>query len=241
MHFFIKPQINIDCFTNRRDVIEYAPVVNAIETIPTWWKNLPKERTDGAYFYPTSTMKTCVGMYDYYAKSIAMPLWSDLAVNIISKDNYGWQFSDGTTESGTHNKQEYVGLLDSQDFGHLKILSPWLFYTKQDVTWVVSEPIYNRKTISDYVLAQGVLNFSKQHATNLQMIMNTEIPNKFIMPFGTPFLFTPLSDKKVVIHRHLISNDDFMSKKETAKPITFGNKYKAQQKITKCPYKDFLK
>jgi hypothetical protein len=136
--FFIKPKIHIDCFTSRREVIEYAPVVNAIEVIPDWWKDLPKERTDGNYFFPRPTMKTCVGMYDYYARSIAMPLWSDLAVNITDKENYEWQFSDGTTESAPHNKNEYTGLLGSSNYGQLKIISPWLFYTKDSITWLVS-------------------------------------------------------------------------------------------------------
>jgi hypothetical protein len=241
MHFFRRPKIHLDCFTSRRDVIEYAPVVNAIETIPTWWKELPKEKTNGINFYPTATMKTCIGMYDYYAKSIAMPLWSDLCIEIHADKGYSWKFSDSVTDSAPHDANEYTGLLHSISYGHLKIMSPWAFCAKEDVDWMVSEPIYNRKTITDYVLAQGLLNFYRQSGSSLQILLSTETPKKFILPFGTPFLFTPLSDKKVVIHRQLVSKNEFFSIKEKSRAITFINKYKNQQKITKCPYKDKTK
>ena len=64
MHFFKRSEVHLDCFTYRTDVIEYAPVVNAIEVIPDWWRELPKSIIDN--FSPAPTMKTCVGMSDYY-------------------------------------------------------------------------------------------------------------------------------------------------------------------------------
>lgn len=239
MHFFRRSKIHIDCFTFRRDVIEYAPIVNAIETIPNWWINLPKEAInplDG--FSPTPTMKTCVGMYDYYAKSIAMPLWSELCVNVLENDLYNWQFSDLITKATVHTKIQYTGFLDNTHYGHLKILSPWLIATKENINWMMSDPIYSHTSFRDYTLAQGLLNFSKQHGSNLQIFLDIAIPRKFIVPFGKPFLFTPLTDKKVVVHRHLITKDAYESKELLAVPTTFINKYKNYQKLAKCPFKD---
>jgi len=60
MHFFRSSKIHLDCFTARIDVIEKAPVVNAIEVIPDWWRKLPKEAYINNNFYPMPTMKTCV-------------------------------------------------------------------------------------------------------------------------------------------------------------------------------------
>ena len=241
MHFFKRSKIHLDCFTFRRDVIEYAPVVNGIQAIPDWWKKLPKEVQVNGNIFPIATMKTCVGLYDYYNKSIAMPLWSDLCISIRSRNEYSWQFSDKITTALVHSKEQYAGVLQDSNFGHLKLESPWLFNTKSDINWILSDPIYNQKCFTNYVVAQGVLNFSRQSLTNLQLFINTTTPQNFTIPFGSVFLYTPMSDKKVVLHRHLISEEQYKSKVTMSRTTTFISKYKAQQKIIKCPYKDETK
>ena len=242
MHFFRRSKIHIDCFTNRREVIEFAPIVNGIEVIPEWWKALPKSAispSDG--FSPTPTMKTCVGMYDYYNKSLAMPLWSDLSVCVYENHEISWQFSDFVSRAGSHSYEQYDGVLPKSNFRHFKIDSPWLISTKSDINWLVSDPIYNHENFTDYVLAQGIVNFSKQNASSLQFFLNTKEPKVFTIPFRSMFLFTPMTTKKVVIHRHLVSNETFISKQVLTNPISFINKYKTYQKIPKCPYKDNIK
>jgi hypothetical protein len=239
MHFFRRSELHLDCFTCRRDVIEYAPIVNGIEVIPDWWRELPKSLIDN--FSPTPTMKTCVGMLDYYSKSIAMPLWSDLAVSIAPNRDYSWLFSDTMTVAVVHPQRQFIGAPFISNYGHLKIESPWLFECKQNINWVLTEPIYNRNSFTEYTVAQGVLNFSKQNATHLQMLINVTTPKEYLIPFNTPFLFTPMTDKKVVVHRHLLGEQDFKSKESKARPSTFINKYRTQQKINKCPYKDETK
>ena len=241
MHFFTRSKIHLDCFTYRRDVIEYAPVVNGMDAIPEWWKKLPKENLTINNGFPTATMKTCVGMYEYYGKSIAMPLWSDLCINISSEKDYNWQFSDHGTTGVVHSGQQYAGALPNASVGHLKINSPWIFNTKSDVNWLMSDPIYNQNRFRHYVVAQGLLNFFRQPGTNIQLFLDTSTPQNFTIPFGSVFLYTPMSDKKVILHRHLISEEHYNSKIQSASGITFINKYKTQQKITKCPYKDFIK
>lgn len=236
MHFFRRSKLHLDVFTKRRDVIEYAPVVNAIECIPDWWKALPKERKAP---YPIPTMKTCVGVHDYYNRSIAMPLWSDLYVRIENR-NYTWQFSDKITEAVIHPAHQYEGFVNA-DYGHLKIESPWIFNTKDDVNWVMTAPVYNRSCFDDFIMAEGVLNFSKQKATNIQLFLPVRTDRELTIPFKTMFMFTPMTDKKVVVHRHLVSEEEFNSRQSTFVVSTFINKYKAHQKIAKCPYKDFLK
>jgi hypothetical protein len=239
MHFFKRSEVHLDCFTYRADVIEYAPVVNAIEVIPDWWRELPKSIIDN--FSPAPTMKTCVGMSDYYSKSIVMPLWSDLSISIAPNSNYSWLFSDTTTVAMPHPQQQFTGAPFASSYGHLKIESPWLFECKQNINWVLTEPIYNRKSFKEYVIAQGLLNFSKQNATNIQMFIDVTTPKEYLIPFNTPFLFTPMTDKKVVIHRHLLNKQNHESKQNKARPSTFINKYRVHQKINKCPYKDETK
>lgn len=242
MHFFRRSKIHLDAFTYRRDVIEYAPVVNGINVIPNWWRELPKTSTNSENgFSPMATMKTCVGMYEYYAKSVAMPLWTDLCINVAENRTYEWQFSDFHTKAVIHDAKQYAGFLKGNEFGHIKIESPWLLSTKADIDWLMTDPVYNHKVHRDYLVAQGMLNFSKQTGANVQLFVDTSSPRTYMIPFGSLFLFTPLSDKKVVVHRQLITREEFDSKSALSTPITFINKYKNQRRIPKCPYKDSYK
>jgi hypothetical protein len=238
MHFFRPSRIHLDCFTYRKDVIDYAPVVNAIEAMPQWWRELPKDSQ--TRFTPTPTMRTCVGMIDYYKNSVALPLWSDLCLEASHK-KFEWQFSDGQTVGAPHAESQFNGFSAAKGFVHLKIESPWLFISKDNLNWMMSDPIYSRNTLKRYMVGQGLLNFSKQHNTHIQLFVDTAFEDKFILPFKTNFLFTPLSDKKVVVHRHLIDAEEYSLKNSHRTRITFLNAYRTQQRAVKCPYKDETK
>lgn len=240
MFFFKKPTIHLDAFTTRKDVIEYAPVVNGIEKIPTWWKNLPKSYVAPSSFFPQATMKGCVGLSNYYNKSVAMPMWSDLSVNVSQNEGYQWQFSDGTSTADVHSNKQFEGF-NLNGFSHLKLNSPWFFETKKDIEWMVSCPIYNLENHTDFVFPQGLLNFKRQYVTNIQLLLNTTQSRTFVIPFGTVFLFTPLSDSKVVIHRHLITEEQHKLKTQKSMLNTFINKYQIHNRAQKCPYKDETK
>jgi hypothetical protein len=240
MHFFIKPKIHLDAFTTRKDVIDYAPVVNGIQKIPTWWKNLPKSFVSENNFYPIATMKGCVGMYDYYSKSVAMPLWSDMSVDCLNKDAYRWQFSDNVSTADIHSNKQYSGF-NLGDFSHVKINSPWQFETKEDVNWMMSCPIYNLDNQTDFIFPQGLLNFKYQPGTNIQLFLNLAQPRTFLIPFGTVFLFTPMSEKNVVVHRHLITQQEHNRRTQSATLSTFVGKYNLHNRLPKCPYKDSTK
>lgn len=239
MHFFKRSIINVDCFTSRQDVIEYAPVVNGIEKIPTWWKKLPKYYVEKE-FIPVATMKGCVGLTNYYSKSIAMPLWSDLAIKVLGENNYEWQFSDNLSTATVHDAAQFSGF-NTSGYGHLKLNAPWVFQTKKDIEWMISCPIYNLETHTNFIFPQGVLNFKHQPATNIQLFLSTSQPRTFVIPFGTVFLFTPLSDSKVVIHRHLVTEEQYKLNQQKSIPNTFVNNYQTHKKVQKCPYKDETK
>lgn len=240
MHFFKKPEIHLDCFTYRRDVIEYAPVVNGIEKIPEWWKALPKSFVHESSFYPTATMKGCVGMYNYYHKSVAMPMWSDLCINVPVKNQYQWQFSDGVSSADIHGEQQFTGL-SVDGFSNIKIKSPWLFKTKLAVDWLLSCPMYSLQNQSNFIFPNGILDFKTQSTTHIQLFINTQQPGTFTIPFDTLFLFTPISDAKVTIHRHLVTMPEYVSMTELATQNTFLGKYRLHKRIQKCPYKDKTK
>lgn len=242
MHFFRRSKIHLDTFTYRRDVIEYAPIKLGAEALPEWWKKLPKEtHTPQTGFFPIPTMKTCAGVIDYYTKSVCMPLWSDLAIEVHADGGYRWQFADTLSSGEVHPKAQYTGMPITSHMGHLKINSPWIFNTKKDLFWMLTNPIYDTVNCNEYALAVGLLNFYRQQSTNLQLFIDTTTPKVINIPFGTTFLFTPLTDKKITLHRHLISPEEYDSKNQLGVASTFINKYQKQRKISKCPYKDKTK
>jgi hypothetical protein len=243
MHFFRRSKINLDCFTEHKWIIESAPVDHAIKHIPNWWKALPKERYEDGKFFPLPTMKTCVGMYDYYVKSVCLPLWSDLAINVDSNLVYKWQFADGNTEAVVHSSAQYAGF-DVGSAGHLKIEAPWVLKEKTGVDWVYSSPIYAMNNITDYTVTPGILNFKYQHGINIQLFINLERAKTFKVAYNTPMAFlTPMSDKKVVIHRHLLAKEEYERMQKEHIPGSFINKYVNTKNAqnNKCPYKDYRK
>ena len=241
MHFFRRSKIYLDAFTCRQEVIEYAPVVNASKVIPDWWKQLPKD-TNSGLFFPHTTMKTCVGMQDYYNKSIVLPLWCDLQIKCEGNGTYHWQFSDNISGAESHTPKQFHGFVDDTEYGQLKLLSPWFFKTKADIDWLVTDPAYNRQEHKNYFLAQGLLNFKHQIATNLQLFLDVSNTKNYLIPFGSTFLFTPLTDKKVIVRRHLVTELEYARAiNKSAAFITFINNYKKRKSIPVCPYKDETK
>jgi hypothetical protein len=137
LFLFPKKKIVLDCFTSHAYVIEYSPINFAIKHIPDWWKNLPKSYENGL----SKNMRHCVGMVDYYKKSIAIPMWSDLQIKTHGDKKYEWQFSDLQSEAAIHSRTQMGEFLDG--YGHLKLATPWNFVSEKDINWVWSHPTYS--------------------------------------------------------------------------------------------------
>jgi hypothetical protein len=237
---FPKNKIVLDCFTSERYAIEYAPIDFAIKHIPNWWKNLPKSYLDTNEFTQSPTMKHCVGMVDYYKNSIAIPLWSDLSIKVNEDKSYKWQFSDRRTQAGFHSMEKQAnGFLSN--FFHFKIISPWAFKTKEMINWVWSHPTYNYEFSEDIVSLPAIVNYEHQNSTNINLMVSTKEPKIINISQGQPMaVLTPMSDRKVEIIRHLVSEKEFDSILSMQARISFLNKYKKivkrKEQFSGCPY-----
>lgn len=240
MHFFRSSKIHLDCFTDSSSVIETAPIDNAIKYIPNWWRKLPNSFYAGDSFFKSPTMKSCIGMYEYYAKSVCIPMWSELAVRVNEGKVHEWQFSDRVSEAEVHSKAQFAGF-DLRDAGHLKLIAPWLFKEKTGVSWLMSQPTYSMGSIDDYTLLPGMLEFKYQNGVNTQLMINLSSPRVFNIDFRTPLaLLTPLTDKRVEVHRHLITPAELVKITGKHLPRTFIKKYKTFKNAVsnKCPFHD---
>lgn len=235
---FTKKKIVLDCFTCNENILKTAPIVLAPKLIPDWWKQLPNSTYKDS-FYPKGTMRNCVGMVEYYKKSVAIPLWSDLAIKVIP-DTFIWQFSDRSTKADVHDiSTEATGFLNN--WGHFKIISPWLLATKEDINWVWSHPTYSFPHNNDIIMPSAVINFKHQHAINLNMLINLSQQKTITVHQGQPMAhLTPMSDRKIEVVRHLISIEEYNRKYTSMDMISFFSKYRTVTKRNKqfsdCPY-----
>lgn len=238
---FPKKKIVVDCFTSSEGIITASPVTLATKHLPNWWKKLPVSYIADGTFFPSPTMKNCVGMIDYYKNSIAIPLWSEMCID-VDQFSFQWQFSDKETEAGSHDVDNQArGFLS--DHGHLKIISPWLFKTKEAISWVWSQPLYSfNKDNLNLKILPGILDFSKQRATNINLLIPLGQNKTYLLEHNQVMAhLTPMSDRKVEVVRHLISRDEYFTISTNGTPLSFTRKYRvvtsAINKFSDCPFK----
>lgn len=250
MIFFFKPKtIHLDCFTTHSGVYEYSPIVPASQCYPDWWKKLPKSEYNFDNMSHSTNMKSCAGFLDYHSESICIRLWCDLALKLVCNMNgsgengYHYHFSDQISDMTPHLSHQYGEFLNS-DYQHFKLISPWLFKCKEDVNWVFVGNSWNNNLTNDMNIVPGVVNYKYQHGTNIQAIFKYEKnkeSNKFFN-HNTPLVnIFPMSERKVVIHNHLIDKSEFHKIESLMSITTFGKVYLNNKRIkksneSKCPF-----
>ena len=243
---FPKRKIVLDCFTEYVSVIETSPIDFAIKHMPKWWKELPPigPSKDGG-LTPSVNMKHCAGMVDYYKNSIAIPLWSEVAIKVFKDKTYQWKFSDGKTKSVPHNlKIQATGFFN--DYGHMKIVSPWFLKSDKNINWVWTQPTYSFPQEGEIVSLPAIVNYHYQHSCNINYLFPLDRERAFSIPHGTPIaLLTPMTDKKIEIKRHLVSSHEMQKIESKHTKIGFIQQYqlriKKMDKFSGCPYKDHIK
>ena len=73
---FIRPKIVVDAFTYVESIEKIAPISQASQYIPGWWKSLPKHYpTKGAVIegITTPTMRSCPGVMELFPRGLILP------------------------------------------------------------------------------------------------------------------------------------------------------------------------
>jgi hypothetical protein len=213
--FIKKSTINLDCFINNPITFKYFPISNAVNFIPKWWKNIPKNyvvKNEYVDYVPGKNMKGCPGLTEFYKQGIIVPLWSDLIIKTNNKD-YFFQFADQSSEIISHDPLQHNNSFNN--FFHLKLYNPWRFKTKEHINFFITSPCWN--TFTDYNLTNnchtisGVLEFKFQHSCNVNIFL-TKNENRFELNAGFPLVYLfPKTEKQIKINNHLI--DDLEYKK----------------------------
>lgn len=209
--FFKKEKIVLDCFTYLPYVYDFAKIDSAIKFIPDWWKKTPKFVEN----QPKPTIKSCPGFVDLYKKGIVIPSWFELEMKIYeqgNKNNYSWFSSNQEfTDRDSHEAYQFEGFCKSNG-QNFKITSPWAFKTKENISFVWNQPVWNqRDSLLNFSLLPATINYKYQHGTNINyLIVNGESEKTFKIPALTPLVMMHgLTEKTIEVKNHLVTEKEW--------------------------------
>lgn len=183
----IKKPIKLRFYTDNPGAAELFPPVKASQCLPEWVKTAPK----GTPF--EVSVKNCVGLRSYFARSIILPLWSDFRYT-LSDTNMNWEFSDHRSEFFVERE---FGVMQRPSYALCKFMSPWAAECATDVNFVQSQNLWDERSFSTKQL-NAVVDFKYQHATHVFSYFPIEDAGVLIA--GTPLaVYTPLADAPVVV------------------------------------------
>ena len=232
LFLFKKKTIHLDCFTRHPYVYDYAPIRPASDFIPEWWKQLPKDACREG-FHNALNMKSCAGFLDLYKVGVVLPMWSDLRIVMAPGGSVEYQFSDCMSSAEFHHPDQRGVFASEGQYANMKILSPWLFRTKEDVSWIMVPAMYAHNDPGRYITCIGALNFKHQSGVNANLLLHKkDVETTIDIQHGEPMAHViPMSDKKIKIHNHLVDNNEFGRVASDWVRISFSRSYWKRKSI----------
>lgn len=207
--FHRTPQLHLDCFTYAAHIYEMFPIVYARYSVPQWWKNLDSSTLsyDWKHFTPprkSLNMKSCYGFLELYKSGVILENWCDFKVR-VDESGYRYMMSDGLKPEQHPRHQMGEGF---KNYHQLKLSSPWIFKEKTGVKFHFGAPTWNMEDY-DFRVVPGVVDYRINGYTNVN-IMIPKTPKDHTIPAGQPLAhIIPLSEKRLKIKNHLISQQEY--------------------------------
>lgn len=230
----------LDCFTSHDRALELAKPVHGGHAMPDWWRALPKEKLLDADLSPLVNMRRCLGLTDLYARSVVLPLWSDMVLEVgpAGSDSWRFRFADRQTTAEIHAESQHAGFAPRDRLQHFKLMSPWAFETRENISWVVTGAAWSNPYVGEITVMPGVCNFFEQASTNVNLFV-TRHPletKQFVLELGTPMMhLVPVSERRVELRHHLVDHADFV-RRVTVDPMFFGAGRRRRNMARKCPF-----
>lgn len=247
--FFImkKSTVVVDAFTTNPAAHKFFPIDSANNFLPEWWKRTEKytkpiKMGDGGVLVQGNTIRRCAGVIDYYnSNNLVIPLWTDIEID-IGPQEYRTAPADGCTKVGYHSQDMRGEFMP--EYEHLKIASAWKFKEKDGIKFHFSQLFYNFDDPCKLVMPPAIVNYKYQHSTEINFMVRRPVTNQRVsLEAGQPMvLLTPLTERKVVVKCHLLTEDEF--DKQFKWVFAFNNVYNKAKKIkqqqeskkSKCPF-----
>lgn len=246
--FFRKKQRVFDVFTDKTMVYDNAPLQRADAVYPDWWKKLPLTYPlDSLTDLPTA--RTCNGIIDLYRNSYILPMWSDLNIQInpTPESGYRYQFSDQLSTLTHHELEQYDDAFNCRQSQHIKLYGPWVGLCEIPTRMLWTDPLYNRTELFDINVLPGVIEHNKvstQFNVNMLLKRYSDKPTIYRFKQGEPLvMITPLTEDKIVIKNHLVSESEYKRISNQYGAICFTNSFRIMRKnqdnqksTKKCPF-----
>lgn len=222
--FHRTPTLNVDCFTSNPYAYKFTPVIKASKAKPEWYDQVispqpsntkwPQYKTNNEgdisfnWHLSLRSLKSCPGFHQLYSKGFILENWCDLGIN-VTKDKISYIYSNGESPLIHENDQVDPGF---KDYHLLKLRSPWKIQTKENVNFIGLGAEWSLEGYNFRVLP-GIVNFYYQTASNVFLAINKEPIDQFNIPMGKPLMhFVPLTDKKIKIHNHILTDAEMLTK-----------------------------
>ena len=252
MFLFKKKKLVLDCFTYRPDVYAYFPIERASKNMPEWWKNTPPTAAmDNINLVEIPTIKSCVGLINYYSNAISIPMWSDCKiVTSIERNEINWFFSDLKTNCVSHHHSQNGNYFHNSTsvYAHMKINSPWAFKCNEDIKFVFTGNTWAIDNPERIVIPPGVIDFKYQNSTNINMFVKID-DNSAIFNANTSLVHVfPMTEREIDIRNHHVSEKEFDDILDMSRTNYFSKSYlkhrthlKNKEKSSKCPVSSLFK
>jgi hypothetical protein len=246
--------VNVDCFTSNNYAYKFAPIVKASVAKPEWYNEVqgvqPSNTQWPQYHVNESgsidfdwklsirTLKSCPGFHELYSRGFILENWCDFVVN-VTKDTLSYHYSNGKDPILHNNNQVEPGFMDQYI---IKLNSPWIIQTKENLPFVLVPAQWSLEKYNFHILP-GMVNFYQQTGSNVFITIKKGVEDQFLIPMGQPLAqFIPLTDKKIKIHNHIVSEQELTAKTYNVTGTSMGwRRTKAlakrnEERQKKCPF-----
>ena len=235
---FKSREIVLNLYTQRPDIFHYAQWQRAATEKPDWWKSLKSVKPTIDAPFRGNTMKYCSGFNDLYRKAFIVPLWSEVLLGIGKKDTSLWRYSfaDKQSKIDCHPQFQRGTWLPETEYQHFKFNVPWMAECTHDIDFLYTSAEYQSEDPFQFMTLNGLVNYKSMLGTDVNVMFKRGIEDQeILLQKDTPLaMVVPLTDKKVKIKHHLLSQDEMDRKRFKGKPfLWFNNGY---QKAKKCPF-----
>jgi hypothetical protein len=235
MFFFIKKsKIIVDIFTSDFMIHKAFPIKKINEFYPQWLKNTAKEYKVG--IAPMPTIRTCEALLQNFKTGLIIPMWSDFTFK-STEDKFEYKFANRTSKAESHSSSQWDKFADPKIFNHLKLESPYLLKTKENIFWNFTYPFWNNGIQINYFLTPGIINYKYQHNTHINMFFHSK--SEFSIEANSPLVhLIPLTERDIIIKNHLIDENELNKIKLATAYPTFKNQYAnfLKTKTKECPF-----
>lgn len=244
MFSLFKKPVTLKCYTTRADVFYNTPILKASECIPNWFKNISSkpEIEDETLMFSTN-MKHCAGFRNVFSHGAVIPMWSDLNIQVggIGNSDYRWAYSDRLSFVEEHDNSQRGDYLPSTHYQALKIVTPWHFLCDEDIDFMFTDLSWCKDKPEEYITPNGIIDFKYNTATNVNIVIPKDEKDKIItINADTPMVqIVPLSERKLVIEQHLITErelEEVLAHGHGGKFFNASYYKNKKSRAKKCPF-----